>query len=185
MKIAILGWGSLLWEGGPEFDRVHEPWQNDGPLLSLEFSRVSESRLGALTLVIDHAHGVPINVAWCVGKRATLEDALCDLRSREGTTLDKIGCTMIGVEVSASDAEVPGGEVVAWARPKHLDAVIWTALSSNFHEKTTQSFAIEAALSHLKKLTPAGKSKAAEYIWRAPDFVKTPLRSAVQREPWF
>jgi hypothetical protein len=87
--------------------------------------------------------------------------------------------------MAGTDARVPHGEIIAWARAKHLEAVIWTALSSNFQEKTTQPFSIDAALSYLKKLTPAGKAKAAEYIWRAPDFVKTPLRSDVQREPWF
>jgi hypothetical protein len=49
-QIAILGWGSLLWEGGTDFDRHHGDWQFDGPTLRLEFSRISTSRLGALTL---------------------------------------------------------------------------------------------------------------------------------------
>lgn len=44
-QIALLGWGSLLWEGGAEFDRGHDEWRLDGPELKLEFSRVSTSRL--------------------------------------------------------------------------------------------------------------------------------------------
>ena len=63
MKIAILGWGSLLWDNQPEFDRWHESWQYDGPRLKLEFSRVSKSRLRALTLVIDEIYGTPAVVA--------------------------------------------------------------------------------------------------------------------------
>lgn len=39
VKIALLGWGSLLWDKRPEFDEYHEPWQFDGPELPLEFSR--------------------------------------------------------------------------------------------------------------------------------------------------
>ena len=42
-----------------------------------------------------------------------------------------------------------------------------------------------AAVSYLKKLTPEGTAKAAEYIGCAPSFVKTPLRSALGTEPWF
>ena len=80
MRIGILGWGSLLWEGGREFDDWHGPWQYDGPNLKIEFSRVSERRLGALTLVIDAEYGSPTTVAWCLSKRETLEDAICDLR---------------------------------------------------------------------------------------------------------
>ena len=56
MRIAILGWGSLLWDKRAEFDwfeKQYEQWQCDGPTLKLEFSRVSESRGNALTLVLD------------------------------------------------------------------------------------------------------------------------------------
>jgi hypothetical protein len=42
-RIAILAWGSLLWEGGAEFDRWHGQWKFDGPTLELEFCRISES----------------------------------------------------------------------------------------------------------------------------------------------
>jgi len=63
MRIAILGWGSLLWEGGQEFDYWHEPWKPDGPILKIEFSRVSVRRQGSLTLVIDPEHGIPTTVA--------------------------------------------------------------------------------------------------------------------------
>jgi hypothetical protein len=41
VKIAILGWGSLLWDKRPEFDEQHDEWQFDGPKLKIEFSRVS------------------------------------------------------------------------------------------------------------------------------------------------
>ena len=185
MRIAILGWGSLLWEGGLEFDRWHCPWEFDGPTLKLEFSRISEKRLMALTLVIDTDHGVETAVAWCLSKRATLAEAICDLRAREGTTLDNIGRATLPSEAGPLNCGVPEGAIVAWARAKNLDAVIWTALESNFQEKTRHPFSVDAVLLHLKTLTPEGKVKAAEYIWRAPEFVKTPVRAAVQKEPWF
>ena len=41
MKIAILGWGSLLWDEHAEFDKEHNDWQLEGPSLKLEFSRIS------------------------------------------------------------------------------------------------------------------------------------------------
>ena len=50
MRICILGWGSLLWDQDPVFDARHGAWQADGPKLKLEFSRVSEKRLRALTV---------------------------------------------------------------------------------------------------------------------------------------
>ena len=57
MKITVLGWGSLLWDKRPEFDEQHDAWQSDGPYLKIEFSRVSSTRNGALTLVLDTKNG--------------------------------------------------------------------------------------------------------------------------------
>ena len=57
MKIAILGWGSLLWDKHPEFDEQHAEWHFDGPRLKIEFSRVSTLRNSALTLVLDTKSG--------------------------------------------------------------------------------------------------------------------------------
>lgn len=75
VRIAMLGWGSLLWEGGTEFDRQHDHWRMDGPSLPVEFSRISGSRQGALTLVIDSDHGSPARVAWCLSKRERVSEA--------------------------------------------------------------------------------------------------------------
>jgi len=68
VKIAVLGWGSLLWDTesikGKEFEKHLERcsgldslWCEGGPTLRLEFSRVSKSRNGALTLVLDYDNG--------------------------------------------------------------------------------------------------------------------------------
>ena len=182
MRIAILAWGSLLWDGGREFDDQHGPWQYDGPELNLEFSRVSKTRLGALTLVIDENHGVLTTVAWCVSTRRHLEDAVSDLRCREGTADRYIGRIVVNDTSRGSAPDT----ILIWAKGKNLDAVVWTSLRSNFAEKTGEpSFSVKAAIDYMKTLSPAGKAKAAEYVWRAPEFVQTPLRLALQQEPWF
>ena len=186
MRIAILGWGSLLWEGGAEFDRWHEPWQPDGPILKTEFSRVSKTtRLGALTLVVDEERGSPTTVAWCLSKRRNPEDAICDLRCREGTTIENIRRIFVASNVERREGNDEENAVAAWARGKRIDVVVWTALESNFEEETGHPFSVEAVVSYVKTLTAEGKVKAAEYVWRAPDFVQTPVRTALQREPWF
>lgn len=184
MRIAILGWGSLLWEGGTEFDRWHEPWEYDGPTLKLEFSRISASRSGALTLVVDEEHGSLTPVAWCLSRRANIDDAVCDLRSREGTTIENIGRIVVAPGSRPKESE-PENTVIAWARSKRLNSVVWTALESNFEEERGQPFSVAAAVVYLKTLGPADKAKAAEHVWRAPTFVSTHLRAALQREPWF
>lgn len=185
MKIAILGWGSLLWDNRPEFDRWREAWQYDGPTLKLEFSRVSTSRCGALTLVIDEIHGTPTVVAWCLSKRGNPDDAVCDLRCREGTTLKNVGRVDVAQQAEPQDHAAVQDAIVSWAWEKRLDVVIWTALTSNFQQKTGQQFSVDAALRYLRGLNAEAKAKAAEYVRRAPCFVRTPLRTALEGELWF
>ena len=184
-NIGILGWGSLLWDANEQFDRWHEPWQFDGPVLKLEFSRISQTRAGALTLVIDLEHGCPVTSAWCLSKRSEPDDAISDLRCREGTTLNNIGRLDIRSDGGFWRSQEVKANVSNWAREKRLDVVVWTDLASNFAEKTNRSFSIEAAVSYLGNLSREGKAKAAEYVLRAPDFVKTPLRTMLEQEKWF
>lgn len=185
MKIAILGWGSLLWDGRPDFDQWHEPWQDDGPSIKLEFSRVSESRSKALTLVIDSENGSPTTVAYCLSKRTDPEDAICDLRSREGTIRNNIGYVFLADERNQYRDKESYDAIFAWAKGKNIDVVVWTDLPSNFRCKAGHPFSVAAAISYLKTLDEAGKAKAVEYVWRAPRFVQTPLRKTLQGEPWF
>jgi hypothetical protein len=189
MKIAILGWGSLLWDQCAEFDKQHEDWQFDGPSLKLEFSRISETRNDALTLVLDSDNGKSCQVAYALSKRNNPDDAICDLRCREGTTLENI-CFYFA-DGSRKQPRKRGIETLksiqSWASGRKIDVVIWTNLESNFSEKSKckKSFSIDAALCHIQALDTEGKAKAAEYVWRAPKFIDTPLRRALQSQPWF
>ncbi|HUW28007.1 MAG TPA: hypothetical protein VMV97_05295 [Sulfuriferula sp.] len=187
MKIAILGWGSLLWDKRADFDKQHEDWQFDGPSLKLEFSRVSQTRNNALTLVLDINNGKPCQAAYALSKRKNPDDAICDLRCREGTTLKNIGFYFANKSRKQSREEEVLKSIQSWASEKKIDVVIWTDLASNFQEmsKCKKPFSIEAALCHIQALDTEGKAKAAEYVWRAPKFIDTPLREALQSQPWF
>jgi hypothetical protein len=184
-KIAILGWGSLLWDKRDDFDCWHHDWLCDGPEIKLEFSRVSKSRCGALTLIIDPRAETTTRVAYCMSKRASPDDAITDLRCREGTTLRNIGYVYRDTDKANHFDDESIEAIRRWTEEKAFDVVIWTALTSNFKEKTGKPFSITAAVSHLQALDPIGKVKAAEYVWRAPAFVRTPLRQALEAPPWF
>jgi len=187
MKIAILGWGSLLWDRRSEFDKQHEDWQFDGPSLKLEFSRVSQIRNDALTLVLDTQNGKLCQVAYAFSKRKNPDDAICDLRCREGTTLKNIGFFFAdGSRTQSRDGESLES-IRVWVSEKKVDIVIWTDLASNFPKKSKgqKPFSIENAISHIQALDAEGKAKAAEYVWCAPEFIDTPLREALQSQPWF
>jgi hypothetical protein len=187
MRIAILGWGSLIWDKRAAFDEQHDDWQFDGPSLKIEFSRVSQSRNEALTLVLDPQHGKLCRVAYALSRRQTHDDAICDLRCREGTTLKNIGLYFVdGSQSRSRDAESLK-TIQAWISPKKFDAVIWTDLPSNFQEKSRvrKRFSVKNAISHIQALDVVGKATTAEYVWRAPEFIKTPLRKALESQPWF
>ena len=65
-RIAILGWGSLIWDERSDFDDWHDKWEDDRPILS---------RKHALTLVIDGENGVPCRAQFAFSKRRSPEDA--------------------------------------------------------------------------------------------------------------
>ncbi|KAB2676666.1 MULTISPECIES: hypothetical protein [Hyphomicrobiales] len=182
-QIAILGWGSLIWDVRPEFDMYHDEWLLDGPTLPLEFSRISESRKGALTLVIDTQHGAPCRAAYSLSWRSNPDDAIADLRCREGTIMKRMGFHFR--DGSRTCAPPVPDAVAEWAAEKEYDVVVWTGLPSNFKDKTGKEFSVAEAIRHLQSLTKDGKSMAAIYVWNAPDLIRTPLRNALQVEPWF
>ena len=177
-RIALLGWGSLLWEGGNEFEACHDPWQDDGPSLRIEFCRISASRNGALTLVIDPENGVPTRVAYCLSRRSNIEEVIEDLRTRERTTARNIGTLGRVGEARCHD---PGSQeaILSWLAGQDVDGVVWTDLRSNFAQKQGQPFSVASALAYLQALDPEARKKAIEYIHKAPQFVRTPLRDAL------
>ena len=184
-KIAILGWGSLLWDKSQnDFEDHHEDWRLDGPILKLEFSRKSSSRLNDLTLVIDPAHGQECQVAYALSKRGNLEQAIADLCPREKTKEKHIGFAFAdGSRRKGRDANSID-VVIRWANARSVDVVLWTDLPGGFDDVPKKGF-VNAAVNHVQGLSPEGKAMAAEYVWRAPEFVVTSLRETLQAEPWF
>ncbi len=185
MKIAFLGWGSLIWDQGPEFDSKAGPWTCGGPVLPVEFCRIASSRKGALVLVIDPKLGTDVEVLYALSLRDDPDDALADLRKREGTSMKSIG--FVNLLTNKQRGRHP--EVVAtikdWAQQMNIQVVAWTDLGSNFKSKTGDDFSNEAALKHLKSLDKAGRREAVKYIVRAPEQVDTNFRQFLATNAWF
>ena len=177
-RFALLGWGSLLWDENKEFDDWHGPWQSDGPTLKIEFSRISSSRRGALTLVIDQDNGNANSVSWTLSRRSELSDVIQDLKKREKTIYKYIGRFSFGGDEHSIDSSSLSA-IRSWANERGLYGVVWTGLPSNFVKETGYSFSIHNALQHLQSLDDCARKKALEYIQKAPDSIQTPLRNAI------
>ena len=184
-RIALLGWGSLLWDEdrNKDVDTHHNVWKCDGPTLMLEFSRISISRECALTLVIDPHHGSPVTVAWSISSRKTIEEVVGDLRKREGENIGMLVISGEALDVDNKSIDKESFDSIRdWAVKRELGGVVWTNLGSNFLKKKGRPFSIEAACDHLKSLESKQSAKAIEYIKRAPCFVQTQLRTAIDSQ---
>ena len=122
--IACLEWGSLTWDsrGLP----IQRYWFDDGPLVPVEFARQSQD--GRITLVIlDGAR--PVRSLWALMDAQSEEHAREHLREREGILVKNIR-EHVGSWPSRTTVGIAGLE--QWARSRHLDAVVWTALPPEF-----------------------------------------------------
>lgn len=187
MKTAIIGWGSLLWDDRPQFDQHHGPWYFDGPMLRLEFTRISISRKRALTLVLEEELGTECRVAYTVSKRESPALAIQDLQIREKATEKEVGVYLPHEHPRGLSQDSVPPTIKAWAEQTDFDAVIWTGLPNNFRDLSDQgeTFTHASAITHIESLCDQGKWKSAEYIFRAPEFIDTPLRSELESLDWF
>jgi hypothetical protein len=173
--IYVLAWGSLIWN--PRELKTDGEWQKGGPILPIEFSR--KSKRGNLSLVIDEKNGAPVSVRYSKSGFTSLADAVENLRVREeASDTRNMGYVdfRTGEIAAAAKGHPSAVDIIrAWGSGKGWDAVIWTALPPNFPEQGV--FSPELALRHLELLQGEVRSRAFEYIRRAPEEVVTPVRT--------
>ena len=176
MKIACLGWGSLIWK--PESLLIQRQWYNDGPFLPVEFVRQSQN--GRLTLVISET-AKPVRTLWALMATDDLEIAKNSLLKREGIPTNKlftfIGCIRSD-EITNDHIKTA---IKDWAINLKLDAVIWTNLPPKFKDKE-QEPTLEAAVAYLKSLNINEQTTAEEYIRKTPKQIDTEFRRKFESE---
>jgi hypothetical protein len=186
MKIAVLAWGSLVWDCRDL--SVTGTFAPNGPCLPIEFCRISGN--GRMTLVIDDTLGIPCGTYCAASAFDNLKAAAENLRVREGMpSPNGIGFVDLvsGSQGARAVERHPNAveTIKAWTSANDYDAAIWTALASNFQEadKAKAPFSVEAAIWYLETLDPSGLATALTYIRQAPPEVQTPVREAVN-ERW-
>ncbi len=181
MRIAIIAWGSLVWD--QRALRIDGSWNNQDPCLEIEFSRVSKD--GRLTLVIDPDNGAEIETYHAKSVRSDLGDAIADLRDREGTIRKRIGFVEVGsgnnsISEFTDQADV-SGTLIQWCKDSNYEAAVWTALPSQFQKQTDMEFSVENAITYLKSLPLSARNNALDYIKKAPREVITPVRQKIEK----
>lgn len=171
MRIACLGWGSLVWD--PRELPVLRTWFEDGPLLPIEFARESNDRRITLVLAEDQSLVRSLWALMAVTDPASAREAL---RVREGI-LSKNLEKHIGLW--AGDTAANGfcaDGIGQWAEGLSLDAVVWTALPPGLRNARGTASHSDEIIAHLRRLDPAASRNAENYVRRAPLQVDTPVR---------
>ncbi|GAB4204045.1 MAG: hypothetical protein OHK0022_28810 [Roseiflexaceae bacterium] len=171
----------------PQSKTSAQIWSDDGPSLPLEFSRISRSRRGALTLVIDPQNGTPTQTSFTFSDRQRPEDVIYDLSLRERTSTNSIGFYIKDqrrIKIQSRSSIVT--EIIFnWANQHDLDAVIWSDRPSNFEKKLGRRFSVDYAIDYLKAFPESRLLHAIRYMAHVPERVDTVLRRRLRWEPWW
>jgi hypothetical protein len=170
VRIACLGWGSLIWKPGDL--PVIGQWHNDGPRLPIEFSRVGDSQELATALCAD-AESIAVLWAWLDCNE--LAQACAALKAREGIPAERHdGIGSLIVTPSGP------GPLRAWAAERGIEALVWTALPPRVHGIEGRLLSVEDAIVYLAGLRGEALEHARGYLARVPRQIDTPIRRAVR-----
>lgn len=173
MRIACLGWGSLVWD--PRGLPIRREWFKDGPLARIEFTRQSSD--GRITLVLDQS-AAPVRLLWAQMVPMDVPTATEALRVREGLT-SKNWSSKIGTWEPKNPVRTEILDLDAWAAARSLDAVIWTALKPQFKGKE-RSPSVAEVIEYLRMLVGSSRDNARKYIERAPRQIDTDYRQQIE-----
>ncbi len=184
-NIAIIGWGSLIWDLDNLAPHTNGDWEMEGgPCLPMEFSRISPKRKMGLVVCLDPVVGVPCATHVIASDKTDIAAAVADLAARERAPLDRIGAVHVDGTRQGRMPEVCE-TVAAWCARTGRDGAVWTDLEPNFAEHTGQAFSLERGLAYLRKLQGDSLAEAHRYITSAPPQTATPMRKFLESDPWW
>ncbi len=183
--IAIIGWGSLIWDLEMLRPHVQGQWMlRGGPELPLEFSRISAKRKKALAVCIDLMDGIGCTTAVIASSRPNLAQARSDLARRERAPEGFIGWLDAESGQSWGRTQVVS-KIANWCRMGGWGGAVWTDLHANFTAETGLMFSNDTALDYLQNLNEDSLAEAVRYIHRAPELTNTKLRAFLRKNEWW
>jgi hypothetical protein len=180
MKIACIGWGSLIWD--PRDLPVRGSWFDDGPRLPVEFAR--QSLDGRITLVILPGSAL-VRALWILLDLEDLDQARKRLARREKIS-ERYLEEHVGYWSEARSLSTELTSVIEiWARTRELDAAVWTALPPRFVRDGKASSippTSQDVIHYLEHLSADKRERAEEYIRRTPSQIDTAYRRQIEAQ---
>ena len=184
MIIYYIAWGSLLWNF--KSLRIETEWTKSNIKFPLNFSRISDSGQGRLTLVIDKT-GEMNNVYYARTSFSNLNNAIHKLKTREKTSNKNIGFINIASDTFRTslldDKKIQ--ELVSFAKKNKIDALIWTEIPPNFNEVFGKPYSKENAIEYIESKHENKRlyNKILEYIFLSKIYgnIKTPLSTTLTK----
>ena len=184
-RIAILGWGSLIWDLEILAPHTSGDWLMEaGPRLPMEFSRISPKRKLGLVVCLDPVLGVECTTNVIQSTKYDITHTIDDLATRERAQLGLIGAVHADGLQKGRMPDVCTA-VADWCEANGWDGAVWTDLEPNFFEYTKRDFTIDAGLTYLRTLSGENLIEAHNYIESAPHQTQTPLRAALAKDAWW
>lgn len=172
--IVCLGWGSLIWRPG-SLPTING-WHADGPDLPVEFAR--QSRDGRITLVIEpSAERTPVLWTWLEVR--TVDAARKALADREDVCLSRYPHSIGHWSLDGASRHQESAGIGKWAKAKGVNAVVWTELKPRFNNKLATP-TCEEVVGYLRSLEGPKRTKAEEYVRKAPLQIRTDYREAIK-----
>lgn len=177
MRIACLGWGSLVWK--PSRLPIEGPWQTDGPMLPVEFTRHSSG--DRITLVLVEGFD-PVQTLWNMMRVSDLQSAKRELAARENILTHHIDRRTGFWTATGHSGGLGSSQIAAWSMEKGFEGVVWTALPPRFHDADGRIPSAEEVVSFLKSLEQEQQERAEEYVRKAPRQIDTKYRCIIEKE---
>ena len=179
----ILGWGSLIWD--PRELAVYEnDWIYDGPILPIEFARISSD--GRLTLVITE-NGTEVKTFAAISNIYTnLDDMIENLRKREKCKKEHIGYYIKETDTFYPEDFKFKENIRSWAIHHKITITLWTNLPEKWEyeneEKQIIKISPEERIDYLKNLTGEKRIETEKYIRKTPVAINTKYRELIEKE---
>ncbi len=184
-RIAIIGWGSLIWDLENLAPHTTGDWlMEGGPRLPMEFSRISPKRKMGLVVCLDPVAGVPCATHVIASDKDEIAAAMADLAARERAPLARIGAVHRDGFQQGRMPEVCAA-VTHWCESNGWDGAVWTDLEPNFSDHTGQEFTLARGLAYVQTLQGDSLAEAYRYITSAPVQTDTPMRAALRDNSWW